>query len=556
MKKIDLRLLSSAKDFEELCSELLKCEYSDGRSYDDATGDHGIDFSRGNERILYQFYYPEPCKVTEMTSKIKRKIQQSLKRVATLNPMEWYLVIPYKAQRAVYTYLQMKQEEYPEVHIDIIDETAIQILLAKHPPLHEVWIQRVYGGEDANLSAEAFAYKYRDRPDKLLRMGGDIAQALGHWKFGDLYHLVQTNDGKTGLSLLNIRPNTPEIAKSHPITIEWGMILDEHDPKLEEYKRFIEGDSDAKTLRINKEHIVNLSTKIGEVPWKMLDEIDFIEIIPLSMPPKKIDIKLYDGDHRQIDAFVDYRFTSKLKGAGLEMTCTRADNSVVRIVLEYDGVSRQLSMNLMKDLKLDSAHQAHEFMSKVVNLQKASLVELEIEGDENVHEFEKPKQRLRKHDKQMLDITNKLKLISEMMRTELPSILDMEHSQSDIDAVHAVYEILRKGKLVSKYREFTLTLSNPSDKVLSTWASGRHFRLKQTNCVEFTMLGVPLDMGEVSRYFHIEIDDETEKAIREYSDRGEGGLVLKMKAPEGHNEVVDFFHRWHKKPAEIEAFEK
>lgn len=556
MRKLDLSKLASSKEFEELCSEILKSEYPDGRSYDDTTGDHGIDFSRAKESVLYQFYYPSPSKVTDQTRKIKRKILQSINKVVSLKPKEWHLVIPCKAQRAVYTYLEKKQQENPTIHLEIIDETAIQVMLANHPPLHEVWLQRVYGGVDENLSAEAYAYKYRNRPDKLLSMGRDVAQAIKHWQYGELYHYVKIDHGKTGQSILNVHANTPEIAETHPIAIEGELRFEKGDPKLIEYQEFLADSTHTKKIRLSREHIANMRTTICGQLWHEMKDIEYLDIIPVEEPPRRIDIRFFDDHHCQIGALLDYRFTRKLTEESAELNCSKESGSACLVTIRVDFHSSSCGLNLEKNGKLSTAEQAYEFMLMVETLKKSRSIEIQLDGSNDMIELEKPASRLSKYERQMLDVAKKMKMISEMMRMEMPSILDVDYTPRDLETILIVFEILRTGKTTRKFTDFKLTLSKPDMEKVSGLRKGKHFRMKFMDRVEYKMLGMNLDMGEVTRYFHISIDDEAERTVQRYIEEGKGDLVLKLMAPENRNEVTDFYHRWHRKPSEIEAFEK
>jgi hypothetical protein len=554
MSNFRLELIKDGGEFDAFCKELFKAEYPDSVFYDDSMGDGGVDCSRGDGKILYQFYYPEPTSVPEKTKKIKDKITRTLKKVSKRRPSEWYIVIPCDAQETVHNHLRKQEERYSGTKMGLIDRTAIMTMLRKHPYIENAWLTKTTGIEQG-VSPEAVTYGKRNDPAALAGIGAKIATSLRNWDYGHLYdHHIEIHSGKPG-ARWSLIPKSPEIAKEHPICIKGHLRYEKGEQIPEDVKQLLRTGQSSNRIMFRKEHIEDIDILIGSSPWRIFDEIESIELIPLHHK-KRVKILLFDGHHRKLDEYEDYEALGQKTENGWQLNCTNARKRLVDMKLDADVSSGicNMAFNVRRDI--DDASKAYEALKILDRIMAARTIEIVPADEEKGLEFQKKRSRRNKNFIKIYELTKKLKEISEMMRVGFPSILAMQLSQDDVTSIEVVHGILITGIRSASFSEFSVVLSDPNSEILGKMKKGRVFRVKQTGSYEHKLLDRVVNLGEVVRYFEIQIDEGAESALYELESGNEQSVELSLSPPNGRDEVVEFFLDWHSNPEEREKYEQ
>lgn len=554
MSRLDLELIKNPRDFDQFCRELLKAMYPASISYDDSMGDGGVDCSREEGKILYQFYCPKPSSIPELSKKMERKILDTVKKVAKLKPEELHLMIPCQAQERVHNYLEKQRDRFGIPRMTIIDATAIMVMLSKHPHIEQAWV-RITTGVDYGITPAAVTYDKRDSPSELLEIGSSIAKSLQPWKLGHLYSQRLEFDSQTGSATWSMRANTPEIAKSHPLTIEGSFSVQRDDVITDGMREFLRTGVAKEQIVFEKQHIASMQAKIGPFPLDIFGEIEQMVLIPIVVP-RPIRIRLFDSKHLLIAELTDYEFVGDGNGEWVTLTCQKRKDGVLVFRMVISEKVGKCNMKIDKKEGLANSSEAFEFLSIVGQFNKAKLVEVWIDDSEKPLELGKNVIRPSKDYSRIYQLARKTKTISEMLNVPLPSILDRKLTEDDTRTIEDVHQVLSTGMRRGVFSEFTAKLSEINRELVSKMKSGTTYRVRQPGSFEYELLGQKLDMGSVVRYFEVIIDDEAEESLRKLLSNEESSVQLSLKPAPGRNECVEFFLKWHKKPSERDRYER
>lgn len=554
MTRLNLELITNPRDFDQFCRELLKAMYSESISYDDSMGDGGVDCSREEGRILYQFYCPKPSSIPELSKKKEEKILDTIRKVIKRKPDELHFMIPCKAQVRVHNYLKKQQDHYGIPWMTIIDSTEIMVMLSQHPHIEKAWVRNTTG-VDYGITPAAVTYDKRDNPPALLEIGSSIAKSLQPWKYGHLYSQIMTLEGQSATATWSLRPNTPEIAKSHPLTINCSLNLQNDDAVTDGLREILRKGSAKNTVIIEKQHIVSVQARLGSLPFDLFGEIEQMVLIPIVVP-RPIRIRLFDSKHLLIAELTDYEFVGDGNEGVTTLTCKKRKDGVMTFCMEIFEKRGTCSIKIDKKEYLTKASEAFEFLSIVGQFNRAKLVEVRLDKSEKSMELGKSVVRPSKDYSWYYRLAKKTKEISEILDVSLPSILDRELTDEDTRTIEEVHQVLTTGKRAGVFSEFTATLSDINRELVSNMKSGTTYRVKQIGTFEYDLLGQKLDMGEVVRYFEVLIDDEAEELLRKLLLNEETSVYLNLKPAPNRNECVEFFSKWHKKPKERERYQR
>lgn len=554
MTRLNLELITNPRDFDQFCRELMKAVYPDSVSFDDSMGDDGIDCSRENGTILYQFYRPEPSSIPEKSKKIKRKILNTVKKVAERKPEELHFMIPCKTQEAVHNYLKKQQDRYCIPRMTIIDSTEIMVMLSQHLHIEQAWVRKTTD-VDYGITPAAVTYDKRDSPSGLLEIGSNIAKSIQPWKYGHLYSQKLELDSQTGTATWSMSANTPEIAKSHPLTIEGSLSVKRDDVITDRIREFLRTGKAKEPVVIEKQQIASMQVRIGSLPLELFGEVERMVLIPIVVP-RPIRIRLFDSKHLLIAELTDYEFVGDGNEEGATLTCQKQNDGVLIFRIELSEKQGTCNMKINKCEGLKNASEAFEFLSIVGQFNRAKVIEVWIDESKKLLELGKSIIRPSKYYSRMYQLTKKTKEISEILGISMPSILDRELTENDASGIEEVHQILITGKRRWLYSDFTATLSEINRDLVGKMKSGATYRIKQTGVLEYDLLGQQVSLGEVVRYFEVWIDDGAVELFRKLLYNEEASVQLKLKPPPEINECVEFYLNWHRKPKEREKYER